>query len=245
MSSKSNPKRQSVRAQRAAKKQQQRKVVVSLVIAGILLLVFFIALPSIVEAMVPVGEIIIPEEKVRSQVDFNTMGDPNAPVKIVEYSDFQCPFCKQFADETEMQLVENYVNTGKVFFVYVPYGPGGNYIGDESKASANAAFCAAEQGKFWEYKDYLFANHTGENVGDYTNKRLITFAENLGLDMSQFNKCFKSEKFNDRLEEGIVQGRASGAGGTPHFIINDGEATLLGAQPYSKFVETIEGIINK
>jgi protein-disulfide isomerase len=245
MSPKSNPKPQSVRAQRAAKRQKQRKVVVGFVIGGILLLVFLFALPSIIEAALPLGEITVPEAKIRPQVDFNTMGDPNAPVKIVEYSDFQCPFCKRFSDEVEMELVENYVKPGKVFFVYIPYGPGGNYIGPESKASANAAFCAAEQGKFWEYKDFLFANHTGENVGDFTNKRLIAFADNLGLDLDQFKKCLTDEKFNDLLEEGITQGRASGVGGTPHFIFNDGEATLLGAQPYSKFVETIEGLLNE
>jgi len=245
MSSKSNPKPQSVRAQRAAKKQQQRKVVVGFIIGGILLLVFFLALPSIIEATLPLGEIIVPEEKIRPQVVFNAMGDPDAPVKIVEYSDFQCPFCKRFSDEVEMQLVENYIKQGKVYFVYVPYGPGGNYIGPESKASAIAAFCAAEQGKFWEYKDFLFANHTGENVGDFTNKRLIAFAEKLGLDMNEFKQCFNSEKSNDLLEEGIAKGRSAGVGGTPHFIFNDGEATLLGAQPFSKFVETIEGLLSE
>ena len=243
--SKNNPTRQSVRAQRAAKRQQQRRIVAGVIVASIFVIIFLISLPSIIEATRPVGEIIVPEQVVRSQTDFNTIGDPNAPVKIIEYSDFQCPFCKRFSDETEMQIVENYIKTGKVYFEYVPYGPGGNYIGPESKASALAAFCAAEQGKFWEYKDVLFANHTGENVDDYTDKRLIAFAELLNLDMEQFKDCFKSEKFLEKLNEGIAQGRSFNVGGTPGFVFNDGITSLSGAQPYAKFAEIIEGILNR
>jgi protein-disulfide isomerase len=236
--------KQSIRAQRAQKRRQQRKVVVGVMITAGILIVFLLLLPTILEATRPVGDIVVPELKTFEMVDFNTMGDPNAPVKMVVFSDFQCPFCKVFADDTEPRLIENYVKTGKVFLVYVPYGPGGNYIGPESEAAANAAFCAAEQGKFWEFKQFLYANHTGENVDDYTNKRLSAFAENIGLDMEQFKDCFKSNKFKDKLAEGIAEGRALGAGGTPAFIFNDGAAMLTGALPYDNFTSQIEALLN-
>jgi protein-disulfide isomerase len=235
---------QSVRAQRAEKRQQQRKVVVGVMIGAGLLLVFLLLLPTIIEAAQPVGEIVTPEQKPWDSTDFNTVGDPNAPVKIAIFSDFQCPFCKKFSDDTEYSIYENYVKPGKVFMVYVPYGPGGNYIGPESEAAANAAFCAAEQGKFWEYKDIVFANHTGENVGDFTDKRLTAFAENIGLDIEQFKACFKKQKYADKLDEGIAEGRRLGAGGTPAFFFNDGAATLTGALPYEKFAEQIEALLN-
>jgi protein-disulfide isomerase len=237
--------KQSIRAQRAQKKRQQRKLIVGTMIGAGVLLVFLLLLPVILEATRPVGEIVVPELIEHQAVDFNTMGDPNAPVKMAIFSDFQCPFCKVFADDTEQAIIEQYVDTGKVFLVYVPYGPGGNYIGPESLAAANAAFCAADQGKFWEYKQFIFANHTGENVGDYTNKRLTAFAEKLGLDMDQFNSCFKSQKFEEKLNEGIAEGRALGAGGTPAFYFNDGAATLTGALPFENFASQIEALLGQ
>ena len=239
------PQKQSIRAQRAQKRRQQRKVIVGVMIGAGILMVFLLLLPAILEATRPVGEIQVPEIKKYEQVDFNTAGDPNAPVKMVIFSDFQCPFCKIFADETEPLIYENYVKPGKVFLVYIPYGPGGNYIGSESEAAANAAYCAAEQGKFWEFKDILNANHTGENVGDYKNKRLVAFAEAIGLDMDQFQVCFKSKKYEDMLNEGIAEGRALGAGGTPTFIFNDGAVTMTGALPFEKFATQIEALLNQ
>ncbi len=237
--------KQSIRAQRVQKRRQQRKVIVGVMIGAGVLLVFLLLLPTIIEAARPLGEILVPEVKNYENVDFNTLGDPNAPVKMAIFSDFQCPFCKVFADDSEQAIIEQYVNTGKVFLIYVPYGPGGNYIGPESASSANAAFCAAEQGKFWQFKNIIFANHTGENVGDYTNKRLIAFAENIGLDMDQFRDCFRKNKYEDKLNEGIAEGRALGAGGTPAFIFNDGAARLTGALPFDQFASQIEALLNQ
>ena len=245
MPTKNNPTKAAIKEQRLRKKQQQRNLLVYGIIAGGIGLVLLLLLPTIFNALKPVGEITTPEFTERSVVDFNTMGDPNAPVKIVEYSDFQCPFCARFANETEAEIVQNYVNSGKVYFTYVPYGPGGNYIGPESEAAAQAAFCAAEQGKFWEFKETVFANHTGENVGDYTDKRLVAMAEIVGLDMTQFKSCFSSNKYTDKLNEGIAQGRAQGAGGTPFFIFNDGAATINGAEPFSSFQAQIEALLNE
>ncbi len=245
MSNPSKPTRQSVREQRAKKRSQQRRLVAIVMVVAGAGLILLLALPSIINALKPAGEISVPEFRDYEMADFNSLGSADAPIVIVEYSDFQCPFCKQFSDETEPLLITNYINTGKVRLVFVPYGPGGNYIGRESEDAANAAFCAAEQGKFWQYKEIIFANHSGENVGDYTEKRLVSFAEALELDMDQFNECFTNKTYAAMISEGIQQGRSNSVGGTPTFIINDGAEVLPGAYPFSAFEEVLERLLSR
>lgn len=240
-----NPATMSVRARRAAIRRRQKRIVVASIIAAGILLVALIGVPQIINANKPIGDFITPTFFTPSQSDFNSMGDSNAPVKITEYSDFQCPWCKKFHDEVEKQIIEQYVETGKVYFTFVPYGPGGNYIGPESKAAANAAFCAGEQGKFWEYQQIIFANQTGENVGDFPENRLIGFSEAVGLDQVTFSDCLNSEKFNDKLNEGIRLGQQRGIKGTPSFLFNDGEDSLQGAASFALFQAKIEALLNK
>ena len=230
-------KRQAIRAQRARRQKQQRLLTI-LIVAGVALV---IAGLLIYPNLRPAGEIVEITPVARPNADLNTMGDPDAPVKIVEYSDFQCPFCKRFADETEPQIVDAYIATGQVHFTYVPYGPGGTWIGRESEASARAAYCAGDQGKFWEYKDYLFANHTGENVGDFTDQRLEAFAGALGLNMDDFRSCYNSSKYDEKLQQGIAEGQSLGIGGTPSFTING--KIVTGAQPFSEFQREIDAAL--
>lgn len=242
---KNNPATMSVRARRASIRRRQKRIVVASIIAAGLLLVALIVVPQIINANQPVGGFIIPTFFSPSQSDLNSMGDPNAPVRITEYSDFQCPWCKKFHDEVEQQIIDQYVESGKVYFTFVPYGPGGKYIGPESKSAANAAFCAGEQGKFWEYQQIVFANQTGENVGDFPDNRLLAFSEAVGLDQAQFSDCFASRKYDDKLNEGIVLGQQRGIKGTPSFIFNDGEDAIQGAASFTLFQSKIEVLLNK
>ena len=176
-------------------------------------------------------------------VNDNAMGDPNAPIMIEEFSDFQCPYCARFHEETESQLANTYVADGTVYFVYRSFG---EFIGSESKAAAEAAYCAGDQGKFWEYHDILFANQNGENIGDFTDRRLQAFAEALSLDMTAFNDCFNSGKYADRVEQDRIDGTAAGVTGTPAFYITytvNGEQKsrlIAGAYPFSEFQTQIE-----
>ena len=140
--------------------------------------------------------------------------------------------------ETEQQIVDNYIATGKVYFVY---RSDGEAIGPESLASAEAAYCAGDQNKYWEYHDILFVNLTGENVGDYTDQRLIAFAQKLGLNMTDFKACFTGEKYKTRAEQDQTDGEAAGAQGTPSFIING--QPFIGAQPYANFQQAIEAAL--
>lgn len=237
-SSARSTKRQAIKEQRVRRQRQQRLLVIGIVTAVALIIAALLIYPS----LRPVGEITQVTPAGRPNADFNQMGDPDAPVKIVEYSDFQCPFCKRFADETEQQIVDTYVATGKVHFTFVPYGPQGQWIGPESEAAARAAFCAGDQGKFWEYKDYLFANHTGENVGDFTDKRLLAFGEALGLNMGDFRSCFNSDKYDQKLADGLAEGQGLGMGGTPSFSING--KSVVGAQPFSVFQQEIDAALS-
>ncbi|MFN3308491.1 MAG: DsbA family protein [Anaerolineales bacterium] len=234
-------KRQQLREERLRRQQRQRITTLLIVIGAVLIIVALLIYPTLQQSLAPTGKIVQITPKARPNANFNAMGDPNAPVKIYEFSDFQCPFCKRFSDQTEPLIVENYVATGKVYFEYIPYGPGGFPIGQESADAAMASYCAGEQGKFWEYHDILFANHTGENVGDYTLKRLEAFAQALGLNIDQYNQCMKEKRYQDKIDEGIAFGRQNNIGGTPSFLING--KVIEGAVPYQVFQQEIEAAL--
>ncbi len=180
-----------------------------------------------------------PTSSLYPQAKGNAMGDPNAPVKIVEYADYQCPFCARFEQMTQQQLIENYIATGKVYFEFRSMG---EFIGPESKRAAEAAYCAGDQGQFWEYHDMLFSNQGSENSGAFSDDHLQAFAGNLGLDMNQFNTCLSSGKYSSRVDQDGTDGQAAGVQGTPSFVIN-GQLAIRGAQPYDAFASAIDALL--
>ena len=241
-------KRQMVREQRAKKQRQQRLVTIGIIGVVALAVVALLAIPYIrsrLQANQPVGDIVKVTPVARPQADRNSMGDPNAPVKIVEYSDYQCPFCKRFSDETQPQIVDTYVATGKVYFTYRSMG---NFVSDnlrtggvESKEAAEAAYCAADQNKYWEYHDMLFANWKGEEVGSFTANRLMAFGEALGLNMDEFRSCYNGNKYANQVQQDSTDGLAAGIKATPSFLING--KLVEGALPFSDFQQQIEAAL--
>lgn len=167
------------------------------------------------------------------------LGNPDAPVTIVEFSDFQCPFCGRFFQAVLPQIIEKYVKTGKVKFVYRDFA----FLGEESQWAAEAAECAHEQGKFWEYHDYLFNHQQGENQDAFSKANLKRFAEAVGLDMAMFNGCFDSQKYQDEVRKDSSDGRRLGVSGTPTNFIN-GKA-VVGALPFEEFEKMIEAELTK
>ncbi len=163
-----------------------------------------------------------------------SLGPADAPVVLTEFSDFQCPFCGRFAIDTEPQIIEQYVKTGKVRLEYKHF----IVIGEESWWAAEAAECAAEQGKFWEYHDLLFQRQGGENVGTFAKPKLKGFATELKLDRDAFDKCLDSDVYKARVEADIAEGRALGVRSTPSFFVN--KQAIVGAQPFSVFRDAIE-----
>lgn len=241
-------KRQEMREKRTRQQRNNRIIAISLISLGALALAFLFIFPSIK----PVGEVLKPESKSRPQVDRNAMGDPNAPVKIVEYSDFQCPYCKRFSEDTEGPIIENYIKTGKVYFVYRSMGNmlSRNSNNTESQDAAHAAYCAGDENKYWEYHDMLFANWNGENQGAFSRKRLDAFAESLGMDTAAFKTCMDGEKYMDLVQQDFLDGERDvtnapnydGQGyGTPFFFING--KLIMGAQPFSAFQQEIEAAL--
>jgi protein-disulfide isomerase len=234
-------KRQLLREKRQREEQRNRVFSIVAIVLGALAVFAVLVYPN----LKPVDVAAVSSFE-RPNAEFNATGDPNAPITITEYSDFQCPYCARFSKETEEQLVMTYAASGQVRFVYRSFGL---FIGPESQASAEAAYCAGDENKYWEFHDILFANHTGENVGDYTSRKLQAFAEALGLDMNAFNSCVNSGKYTERVTQDGIDGQAAGITATPSFVLTytvNGEMKskiIQGAQPFSAFQAEIEAAL--
>ena len=165
------------------------------------------------------------------------MGDPDAPITIIEFADFQCPYCGRFFAETKPQIDETYMQSGKVRFAYFNFA----FLGPESQWAAEAAECASDQNKFWEYHDKLYDNQSGENQGAFNKDNLKKFAEELGLDTSVFNECLDSGKYTQLVQDESSMASSIGVRSTPTFLIN-GQA-VVGAQPFEIFQQTIDSLL--
>jgi protein-disulfide isomerase len=185
------------------------------------------------------GTILIPEKKNYPLADGNKMGNPDAPVKIVIYSDFQCVYCMNYWNETEPLIIENYVETGQVYYEYRSFG---GFLGPQSATAAVAAYCAGDQDQFWQYHDILFLNWTGEGSSDFSIARLQGYAEALGLDVKAFSDCLDNGKYQYQIEEDLTNARADDIRATPSIMIN-GEL-VEGALPYSEFEDEIEAMLS-
>lgn len=148
-----------------------------------------------------------------------TIGDPNAPVKLTEYGDYQCPFCAQFNQQAFPQLLDQYIATGKVQLTFVPF----SFLGDESIAATEAALCANDQGKFWPMHETIYANHNGENIGNLSKDRLKQMAEVSGLNMDQYNSCMDAGTHKGDVQNYSASARQAGIASTPSFVINNGQ----------------------
>lgn len=165
-----------------------------------------------------------------------TLGSPDAAVTIVEFSDFQCSFCRKFWAETLPRLKETYIKAGQVRFVYQHFA----VLGDHSVAAAKAVECAREQGKFWPYHDKLFDRQGGLA---FTDAKLRRYARDLGLDAQAFAHCLDSPKYQQKVGEETRLGFLLGARGTPTFFLNG--RMLAGAQPFEVFQTAIEEALAK
>ena len=170
-------------------------------------------------------------------------GNPNAPVTIIEFSDFQCPFCSRFFDQTLPALEKNYINTGKVKLVYrdLPL----DSLHPNARPVAIAAECADEQGKFWEYHDILFDNQAEWNrlSSADLSSQLNQYATTLRLESASFDSCLSSQSMADEVNADYLQAASYGATGTPTFFIGnekDGFIKLVGAQPFASFQAVID-----
>jgi protein-disulfide isomerase len=164
-----------------------------------------------------------------------TLGSADAPLTIVEYTDFQCTFCARVAQEILPQVEKEYLANGKAKIVCKHVA----FLGEESQWAAEAAECAAEQDKFWEYYDILFANQAGKhNDGAFSKLRLKAFAEALGLDTASFNACLDGGKYTNKVAANNAEARRREINSTPTFFV--GQTQLTGAKSYAEFKTAIE-----
>jgi protein-disulfide isomerase len=171
-------------------------------------------------------------------VSGRTRGDPNAPVTLVVYSDFQCPYCKDFADGAEHRIDEELVKTGRINFTYKYFPVIDNGKIGESHWAAQAAECANEQNKFWQYHDKLYAEWRGENKKAYTPELLKVYAAEINLDVARFNPCVDSGKYASLVAEHEKEANLLNLPGTPMFLLN-GRRIYLNSLEYADFYRQI------
>lgn len=160
----------------------------------------------------------------------HALGSPNAKVVMIEYSDFECPFCGKMFLETLPKLKENFIKTGKVKFIYRHFPL--RSIHQYAQKAAEASECAGEQGKFWEYHDYLFEKQNSLGIESFK-----LWAKELGLNSGQFDSCLDSGKYISRVDVDYNEGLALGINGTPATFING--KLISGAVPYVEFERMI------
>jgi protein-disulfide isomerase len=166
------------------------------------------------------------------------LGDEDAPVTLIEFSDFECPFCGALFNETLPQIKAEYIDTGKVKFYYRHFPL--TSIHPNAEISALASECANDQGKFWDYHDLLFENQNEwiPLSGDAVNEKLGEYAGRIGLNTGEFNECVTSQKFIENVNNDLNDGTSAGVDGTPGVFIN-GYLTV-GAVPFEQFKAEIE-----
>lgn len=228
-------KREEIRQRRRKERQQRRLMTISIVVGAALIFTAILIWPN----FAPIGDIVIPDNREFPMSEGVTFGDPDAPVLIEDYSDFQCSFCRQFHQTTLTQIVNSYVATGQVRFAFRQFP----FLGDESVNASNASLCAAEQDRFWEYAEILFANQTGVEARNFTARRLSAFAETIGLDIDQFSSCLNEERYADDIRAEAQAGIEAGVNSTPSFLIN-GEL-VVGAVPFEEFQSRIEAALEQ
>ena len=161
--------------------------------------------------------------------DSPTRGDLDAPVVLIGWNDFRCGFCGRFKEQTLPSILETYVETGQVLYVFKHFP----VVGGEPEALAS--HCANEQGAFWEFHDLVFeANNPGR--ADF-----VRWAEELGMDVAEFETCVDTRRYEDQIAQDAQAAMSVGIQGTPGFLIND--VTVSGAQPFENFRQVIEAAL--
>ena len=163
------------------------------------------------------------------------LGNKNAKVIMVEFSDFQCPFSKRAFERNFPRIKEEYIDKGKLVYYFFDFPLA---FHEQATIAAIAARCAGEQGKFWEMHDLLFEKQEEWSGKEDAKEIFKKYAKQIGLNEEQFNSCIDNEKYKDKVQADYNYGSRIGIRGTPTFFINGKK--IVGAQPYEKFKQAIE-----
>jgi protein-disulfide isomerase len=172
-----------------------------------------------------------------------SVGKENAPLVLVEYTDYQCPFCQRYHNDSFAQIKANFIDTGKVRYISrdfpLPFH-------ENARRSATAGRCAAEQGKFWELRHTMIVN-----ANQLQADKLGGYAQSASLDVAKFQACVDSDKFKAAIDKDIAEGSAAGINGTPSFVlgrIENGKlqgVRMVGAMPYQQFEAKIQEMLKQ
>lgn len=172
-----------------------------------------------------------------------SLGDAKAPLVVVEYTDFQCPFCQQFHNTAFAQIKANYIDTGKLRFVSRDFPLD---FHENARRAATAGRCAAEQGKFWEMRHLMIVN-----AEQLKPDNLVAYAASAKIDVPKFKSCLDSDRFKTQIDQDIAEGEIAGVQGTPSFVIGRLEndriegVRVVGAQPYAQFDARIREMLDQ
>lgn len=235
-------KRETIREERRRKEQRNKLMIIGAATVVALLLGAILIGPTLINANTPVGDIVQITPVAYSEMDGRSLGPTDAKVVVEAFEDFQCSACAGYSSSIEPLVIQNYVETGKIRYVFrhFPFLDDRSSI-KESDQAANASMCALDQGRFWDYKAILFANF-GEATGAYTDRRLEAYAQSLGLDMSAFNSCYKDNQFKDEIQKDLADGDSLGVKGTPTIFVNGKRA---GREGYVASYEEISQLIEQ
>jgi protein-disulfide isomerase len=171
----------------------------------------------------------------REPGDPMALGDADAPVVMIAYSEFQCPFCGKFARDTEPELVKRYVEDGTLRIEWRDFP----YLGPESRVAALGGRAAAEQGKFWQFHDAMYDDQLPPNSGNLDEDYLVGVAEKAGLDVDRFRgQLRRGDDLAKAVDKDFAEGQSIGVNGTPAFLVNG--RPIMGAQPLPVFSKAIE-----
>ncbi|BAG18094.1 MULTISPECIES: DsbA family protein [Streptomyces] len=185
-------------------------------------------------APAPVDESLLALAR-RDSGDALAVGRADAPVVMIEYSDFQCPFCGRFARETEPELIRSYVDKGVLRIEWRNFP----VFGEESEQAARAAWAAGQQKKFWDFHEVAFGEPRERNQGDFSTDKLVGMAREAGVgDIGRFRSDMASGAAHDAVRKDREEGYGLGVTSTPAFLING--TPVLGAQPTATFEEAVE-----
>jgi protein-disulfide isomerase len=172
-----------------------------------------------------------------------SVGKENAPLVMIEYTDYQCPFCQRFHNDSFAQIKTNFIDTGKVRYISrdfpLPFH-------ENARRSATAARCAAEQGKFWELRHTMIVN-----ADQLQADKLGGYAKSASMDVPKFQACVDSDKYRAAIDKDIAEGSAAGVNGTPSFVLGRVEngklqgVRMVGAMPYAQFEAKIQDMLKQ
>jgi len=171
------------------------------------------------------------------------LGNPDAPITIVEFGDYQCHQCYNWFHNTKPLIMQDYIETGRANLVFVDFA----FLGKDSPKAAQATYCADDQNMYWEYHNSLYNSQESKIDSGWANtERLKAFAFSLNLDMELFNECLDSEKYSKRIQYNSQQARDNGVKGTPGFFIvgpDYDQKQISGAQPFSVFKKVLDSMV--